>query len=193
MPKVFTSKSQAKGELGEEIACKYLISKGYTVLERNFTILQGEIDIVAKEGNQIVFLEVKSAFCLICTRDKHGTLDFNVPHETRNQHNTDSVDNIDENVPHETEKGVTRGTISNNILSRIGSLNGSNPKGHSLDIRPEDNMHPRKLQKLYKTIEIYMSDKDVFNNKDWRIDLLCVFIDIHSKKTKVSHYKNVNI
>ena len=45
MPKVFTSRSQRTGELGEKIAVKYLESKGFSVLERNYTKKWGEIDI----------------------------------------------------------------------------------------------------------------------------------------------------
>ena len=59
--KVFTSETQKIGEIGEEIACKYLINKGFTVIERNFTRKAGEIDIVARKGNEIQFFEVKSA------------------------------------------------------------------------------------------------------------------------------------
>jgi len=59
--KVFTSETQKIGEIGEEIACKYLINKGFTVIERNFTRKAGEIDIVARKGNEIHFFEVKSA------------------------------------------------------------------------------------------------------------------------------------
>lgn len=48
------------GLKAEEIACKYLKSLGYKILERNFRIRGGEIDIVAKEGEEIVFVEVKA-------------------------------------------------------------------------------------------------------------------------------------
>lgn len=58
--KVFTSETQKIGEIGEEVACKYLKNKGFTLLERNFTRKAGEIDIVGKKGNEIHFFEVKS-------------------------------------------------------------------------------------------------------------------------------------
>ncbi len=60
MPKVFTSKTQKIGELGEKIACKYLISKGFTILDQNITKKYGEIDILAKKRDVIHFIEVKS-------------------------------------------------------------------------------------------------------------------------------------
>lgn len=60
MPKVFTSKNQKNGELGEGIAVKYLQGKGYRILERNYTRKCGEIDIVAQKGGRILCIEVKS-------------------------------------------------------------------------------------------------------------------------------------
>ena len=60
MPKVFTSKNQKIGELGEDIACKYLLNKGFTIVERNYTRKWGEIDIVAAKDSKTYFVEVKS-------------------------------------------------------------------------------------------------------------------------------------
>lgn len=47
------------GTKGEDIAVKYLSKHGYKILERNFTAPHGEIDIVAKHGKYVVFVEVK--------------------------------------------------------------------------------------------------------------------------------------
>ena len=52
------------GELGENLACRYLTNKGYAILERNYTntkgVRLGEIDIIALYKGQIVFVEVKT-------------------------------------------------------------------------------------------------------------------------------------
>ena len=48
------------GKLGEEFACLVLSNKGFDILERNLRIGRGEIDILAKEGNEYVFIEVKT-------------------------------------------------------------------------------------------------------------------------------------
>lgn len=53
--------SREKGSIGEEIARKYLREYGVVILETNFHIRSGEIDIIAREGEEIVFVEVKSA------------------------------------------------------------------------------------------------------------------------------------
>ncbi len=48
-----------RGAIGEQLACEYLEKKGYSIIERNYRIREGEIDIVAKDGGDIVFIEVK--------------------------------------------------------------------------------------------------------------------------------------
>ena len=52
--------SQARGRKGEEIAARYLQSRGYNIITMNARYKGGEIDIVAKEKNELVFVEVKS-------------------------------------------------------------------------------------------------------------------------------------
>lgn len=47
------------GKLGENIAVEFLLKKGYTIIERNWRFKKAEIDIIAKNGPFIVFIEVK--------------------------------------------------------------------------------------------------------------------------------------
>src|SRR3989338_7305412 len=77
MPKIFTSKTQKVGELGENIACKYLIKNGYVVLDRNFSTRLGEIDIIAEKGNSLYFVEVKSTISDLKAIVSRGTLQNN--------------------------------------------------------------------------------------------------------------------
>ena len=48
------------GILGEQIATNYLKSQNYEILNRNFSCKQGEIDIIAKDNKEYVFVEVKT-------------------------------------------------------------------------------------------------------------------------------------
>lgn len=48
------------GDIGEEVVCKYLETKGFRVLERNYLRKWGEIDIIAEKGQLLSFIEVKS-------------------------------------------------------------------------------------------------------------------------------------
>lgn len=48
------------GSKGEKIACTYLKEKGYTILETNWRHRRNEVDIIAKDQNEIVVIEVKT-------------------------------------------------------------------------------------------------------------------------------------
>ncbi len=48
------------GAQGEEIAARYLLDRRYEILHRNYRCRYGEIDIIARRKNVLVFVEVKS-------------------------------------------------------------------------------------------------------------------------------------
>lgn len=48
------------GADGEDAACEYLQKQKYRILTRNYRIPRGEIDIIAKDGHELVFVEVKT-------------------------------------------------------------------------------------------------------------------------------------
>jgi putative endonuclease len=50
---------QQLGESGEEIACRELGARGYAIVARRYRTRYGEIDIVARDGDFVVFVEVK--------------------------------------------------------------------------------------------------------------------------------------
>lgn len=64
--------TKSTGNFGEELASNFLKNKGYKILERNYRIRGGEIDIVAQDSETLVFVEVK-------TRYSH---DFGLPLES---------------------------------------------------------------------------------------------------------------
>ncbi len=111
------------GDIGEGVVCSYLERKGYLVLERNYWKPWGEIDIVAKKGSILSFIEVKTI--------SHGT------------------------------------------------------------IRPEENMHPAKIKRLYRAIQTYLADRKVGDTQEWQIDLACVLLDFSTKKAKVEMIENI--
>ncbi len=49
-----------KGNTGEKIACQFLQKNGYIITDRNYYKKWGELDIIAKKGNELHFFEVKS-------------------------------------------------------------------------------------------------------------------------------------
>lgn len=48
------------GQSGEKIAADFLQGRGYAILARNYRRRTGEIDIIAREGEMLVFIEVKT-------------------------------------------------------------------------------------------------------------------------------------
>lgn len=124
---VKTAKRQL-GDLGEDVACKYLERKGFRILERNYLRKWGEIDIVAEKGPLLSFIEVKS---------------------------------------------VTR------------------EKGSRVTYRPEDNVHPAKLKRLHRAIQTYLLDRKVPEDRPWRIDVACVYLDFSTRKARVEILENV--
>ena len=55
-----TADRDAMGQRGENVAARYLRNLGYKIIVRNFRCELGEIDIVAKDGKTLVFVEVKT-------------------------------------------------------------------------------------------------------------------------------------
>lgn len=116
------------GNLGEEIAAKFLENKGFFVIERNLRSKFGEIDIVAEKGENIHFIEVKT---------------------------------------------VSR---ENNQISR--------------DWKPEDLIHPEKIEKIRKLAQFYLVSREI--SKSPQIDGVTVELDQTNKKARCTYFPNVN-
>ena len=48
-----------KGQMAEELACRYLQQQGLNLIEKNYRCRQGEIDLVMRQGDSLVFVEVR--------------------------------------------------------------------------------------------------------------------------------------
>ncbi len=60
MPQSKQSMSRQIGNIGEDAVAAFLLHNGYEILERNFTVKGGEIDIIARKDNKLAFVEVKT-------------------------------------------------------------------------------------------------------------------------------------
>ena len=47
------------GQIGEDLVTKYLINKGFSILNKNYRYKKNEIDIIAQKDDRICFIEVK--------------------------------------------------------------------------------------------------------------------------------------
>jgi len=129
MPKIFTSKSQRTGQFGENIAVRYLMDRGFTIIERNYTKKWGEIDIIAQKGGVVHFIEVKSKSVLDC-----------------------------------------------NAIPKNG-------------IRPEEGMHPRKINRIKRTLQTYLIERNV--SDDWKFDVVLVYMSDSQRQARVELMENI--
>ena len=125
------SKNRQIGDFGENIALKFLMKRGFALVEKNYLRPWGEIDLILKKGSEYHFVEVKTS----------------ISYETIND------------VNHET-------------------------------IRPEENIHFKKLERMNKTIQTYCMDNDI-EEENIYIDAVIVYISGDHKKVKVILLDNI--
>ena len=75
------TKHLSLGKLGEDIACRFLIRKGFHVKTRNYRKIYGEIDIIAQKNKKLYFIEVKSLSFDISRETKTGEYAFFKPED----------------------------------------------------------------------------------------------------------------
>ena len=132
--KLQRTQKQIIGALGEEIASKFFVGKGFEIITRNYLKKFGEIDVIAKKSDKIHFVEVKTVSC--------------------------------EN------------------LKEVASESGDS-------FRPEDNVHPWKLKRLARTIQVYLSENDKGQESDWQFDVATVFLDMKSRRARVKILEDI--
>ena len=54
------SQKQLLGKYGEDLAAKYLEDRGYCIVARNWRTSAGEIDLIARQNQKLIFVEVKT-------------------------------------------------------------------------------------------------------------------------------------
>jgi putative endonuclease len=72
------------GQRGEDLAASYLQKNGYKIIQRNYKTMIGEIDIIARDRDDLVFIEVK-------TRE---SLEYGQPFESVNKNKRRKIANV---------------------------------------------------------------------------------------------------
>ncbi len=92
---------RAKGDIGENIACKYLENKGFIVVDRNYLRKWGELDIIAQKDKIIHFFEVKSV-----TADFSNENDSHKPEDNVHGLKVKRIRRMIETYLEETKRGL---------------------------------------------------------------------------------------
>ena len=101
------------GKWGEDLAADYLQRKGYTIIERNWKSGRRDLDIIAQDGNVIVFVEVKT---------RRNRL-FGEPEESVDYH---KLQNLQQAISHYVKFKHIRQEIRFDIISIVGTV-GTDP------------------------------------------------------------------
>jgi len=59
------------------------------------------------------------------------------------------------------------------------------------EYNPEDNMHPWKLKRMSRAIQTYLLSKDKYDDMEWQVDLLVVFLDLQNKRARIKVVKDI--
>lgn len=105
------SSTKEKGKEGEDLAASLLIEKGFEIIERNYRYGKGELDIIARDKNFLVFVEVKS----------RESLEYGKPEEAITKKKMSQVRKIAE--AYLAEKNITNENIRFDVVA-ILFLNG---------------------------------------------------------------------
>ena len=57
--------------------------------------------------------------------------------------------------------------------------------------RPEDNLHGNKLKKLRRVIQTYLSDRDIPEEIEWKFDVIAVYIEKGTDKSKINFLEDI--
>ena len=101
------------GKWGEDLAADYLQRKGYTIIERDWKSGRRDLDIVAQDGNVIVFVEVKT---------RRNSL-YGEPEEAVDYH---KLQNLQQAINHYVKFKHIRQEIRFDIISIVGTI-GTEP------------------------------------------------------------------
>jgi putative endonuclease len=109
------------GKWGEDLAADYLQRKGYTIIERDWKSGKRDLDIIAQDGNVIVFVEVKT---------RRNRL-YGEPEESVDYH---KLQNLQQAISHYVKFKHIRQEIRFDIISIVGTVETDPDIQHIQDV-----------------------------------------------------------
>ena len=109
------------GKWGEDLASDYLEQKGYTIMERDWKSGRRDIDIIARDGNIVVFVEVKTRRSSV----------FGEPEEAIDFH---KLQHLQQAINHYVKSKHIRQPIRFDIVSIVGTIGNTPDIQHIQDV-----------------------------------------------------------
>ncbi len=150
------------GKKGEELACEYLVEKGYKILGRNWQIPFGELDIIARRR----LTPLNKIFQILASAYKPKLFNW--------------------------VKGLTVDKLCNSLListdKTIHFVEVKTLGSSFANIYPEQHVDERKKQKLRQLAQIWLTKHQYRQNHPYKIDIIA--ITFNEEKTVFRHFEN---
>lgn len=170
------------GDVGENVAERFLVKRGFSVIQRNYLKPWGEIDIIAKKGGKIYFVEVKTVSSFSAPFLMKMT-------ETSRNVSPETFKSVFSRIYANFRKKYFSGGYSYDILEV--SPETLENVSHETNYRPEDNLHSRKLERIKRTILSYLTEKGIGEEGDWQFDAICVYLNEKDKRAWVEWLEDI--
>lgn len=119
------AKHNTVGALGESIAASFLMKQGFSIIEKNYRVRQGEIDIVALKDDKLHFVEVKSVQVKDCSLINNLTIqpeDNFTYAKWRKFLQAVNLYRLNKNVPHETQYQIDLACVYIDTIKRLSRV-----------------------------------------------------------------------
>ena len=88
------------------------------------------------------------------------------------------------------QKGNEIRFVEVKTVSRLRQGYGGQARDNN-DYEPEDNIHPWKIKRLYRTIETYLLRKGIDDEVDWQLDAIAVYLNSGGEVLKIEHLEDI--
>jgi putative endonuclease len=116
------SKSRQKGNMAENIACLFLVKRGYAIIQRNYLKYCGEIDVIAQKEGKLHFFEIKSVSHETVTHETIRPEENMTKNKLKKLARTIETYLSEEKISHETEYQTDLITVRMNTRLKIARI-----------------------------------------------------------------------
>lgn len=161
------TKNRKVGDLGENMACKFLMKHGFEIVEQNYSKKWGEIDIIARKDKKLHFIEVKSV-----TRENLKAVS---PETDKYRPKTDL-----------SNKSVRPTNYQNDWFRPEDNL-------HPWKLKRLSRVIQTYLLGYRGNRDVSSLSENSTGETDWQFDVAVVYLDINNKEAKINYLEDIII